>query len=77
VLFRSADPLEWAIEEETELAALSDFGWQKFSSQPVVVHRVPGNHVTMFQQPNVQELARILADELERSSTAIAAGVGR
>ena len=76
VLFRSADSLEWAIEEETELAASPDFGWQKFSSQPVVVHRVPGNHVTMFQQPNVRELARVLAEALEESRTAANSIVG-
>jgi thioesterase domain-containing protein/aryl carrier-like protein len=80
VLFRSADPLEWAIEEETELADLPEFGWQRFSSQPVIVHRVPGNHVTMFQQPNVNELARVLAGELQRASAGIAqtaVGVGQ
>jgi amino acid adenylation domain-containing protein len=77
VLFRSADPLEWAIEEETELAELPEFGWQKLSSQPVVVHLVPGNHVTMFQQPNINALARVLAGELEEARVGqVAAAVG-
>jgi thioesterase domain-containing protein len=80
VLFRSADPLEWAIEEETELADLPEFGWQRLSSQRVVVHRVSGNHVTMFQQPNVNQLARVLASELESARTRAAqatVGVGQ
>ena len=77
VLFRSADSLEWAIEEETELADQPEFGWQRFSSEPVVVHRVPGNHVTMFQQPNVNELARVLVGELERAAARTAVGAGR
>jgi thioesterase domain-containing protein/acyl carrier protein len=31
--------------------------WQPFSTQPVDFHLVPGNHETMFWEPNVQELA--------------------
>ena len=80
VLFRSSQALDWAIDEERQLAELPDFGWQKCSSQPVAIHPVPGNHVTMFQQPQVHELARTLTDELERSMTRVAltlAGAGR
>jgi amino acid adenylation domain-containing protein len=64
LLFRSSEPLTWGIEEENELAALDDFGWQRFSSEPVRIQSVPGNHVTMFQQPQVRELARLLSEEI-------------
>ncbi len=32
-------------------------GWQNFTTKPVDCHLVPGNHETMFYEPNVQILA--------------------
>jgi thioesterase domain-containing protein/acyl carrier protein len=35
-------------------------GWGKFSSQPIQVIEVPGDHFSMFVEPHIQELARLL-----------------
>ncbi|MBR8839548.1 MAG: amino acid adenylation domain-containing protein [Stigonema ocellatum SAG 48.90 = DSM 106950] len=35
-------------------------GWGKFSSQPIQVIEVPGDHFSMFIEPHIQELARLL-----------------
>ncbi|MBR8838803.1 MAG: amino acid adenylation domain-containing protein [Stigonema ocellatum SAG 48.90 = DSM 106950] len=35
-------------------------GWSKFSCEPVDIHFVPGNHVTMMNEPHVQVLAKRL-----------------
>lgn len=46
-----------------------DLGWQKYSSRPVEVIPVPGDHVSMMAAPNVQPLAEKLARQviLERN----------
>ena len=54
-----------AIESELEQAPLQketeeDFGWSRYSSNEVDLHYVPGNHMTMMNPPNVENLAQIL-----------------
>jgi amino acid adenylation domain-containing protein len=39
----------------------ADLGWQRWSSQPVEVVRVPGSHVSMMRRPDVETLAQRLA----------------
>lgn len=43
------------------------FGWNHLAPTGFVFHEVPGNHLTMLQEPNVAQVARILADELDRA----------
>jgi len=67
-VFRSSDV--FAVEEseisDPELLEYSKFfrekalGWDAFSSQPVDVHFVPGDHVTILRLPYVQVLAERL-----------------
>jgi thioesterase domain-containing protein len=38
--------------------------WSKFTSEPLRIHSVPGDHYTMFLEPNVQVLAQQLRAEL-------------
>lgn len=45
--------------------ATSTLGWGAFARGPVAVHAVPGTHVTMLAEPQVDELADRLADFLE------------
>ena len=40
-------------------------GWRRFSTQPVDVRAVTGNHVTMLSEPHVQTLATRLAEALD------------
>ncbi|RQH23956.1 non-ribosomal peptide synthetase, partial [Okeania hirsuta] len=52
--------------DRDELGMLGDiptdttWGWNQFSSQPVEVHVVPGNHITMLSEPHVMVLAEKL-----------------
>nr|AAF17281.1 NosD [Nostoc sp. GSV224] len=43
------------------------WGWRKFSAEPVDVHFVPGNHVTMMNLPHVQVLAEQLKACIEQA----------
>jgi thioesterase domain-containing protein len=52
VLFRAR---ERRAEEPAD--ASPTLGWSAFSSQPVTVYDVPGNHFTMLRAPHVQDLA--------------------
>lgn len=46
-----------------------DNGWKKFSSLPVIVHEVPGNHETMLVAPNVDSLAKKLDNFIASMNT--------
>jgi thioesterase domain-containing protein/acyl carrier protein len=56
---------EASVEEPTselpsEILQDSAWGWGKFSTQPVDIYYVPGNHITMMTQPHVEVLAERL-----------------
>ncbi|MBN4004268.1 non-ribosomal peptide synthetase [Nostoc sp. LPT] len=56
---------EASVEEPTsqfpsEILQDTAWGWSKFSCEPVDIHFVPGNHITMMTQPHVQILAEQL-----------------
>lgn len=40
--------------------------WQPYSSQPIDIHLVPGNHETMFWEPHVQDLANKIQLSLDK-----------
>ncbi|MES1242513.1 MAG: hypothetical protein ABUT39_12940, partial [Acidobacteriota bacterium] len=48
-----------------EVSQPSDLGWGRISGEPVDIHAVPGDHITMLAEPNVNELARRLKTVLE------------
>ncbi|MBZ5611122.1 MAG: AMP-binding protein [Acidobacteriia bacterium] len=43
------------------------FGWNHLAPEGFVFHEVAGDHLTFIQEPSVAEVARILADELDRA----------
>ena len=51
------------------LAQDSTLGWNQFCSLPVNVQLVPGNHVSMMLEPQVQSLARHLKTAIEQAGT--------
>ncbi|MBC6433148.1 amino acid adenylation domain-containing protein, partial [Nostoc sp. HG1] len=62
-----------AVEESnsevlSEILQDSTWGWSKFSTEPVDIHFVPGNHVTMMTQPHVQVLAERLKACIEEAT---------
>ncbi len=43
------------------------FGWNHLAPNGFVFHEVPGDHLTLVQEPSVAEVARLLVGELERA----------
>jgi thioesterase domain-containing protein/acyl carrier protein len=41
--------------------------WAKMATEGVEVHRIPGTHITMREEPNVALLAKIMTDCLEQA----------
>nr|WP_292717859.1 alpha/beta fold hydrolase [Nostoc sp. JL34] len=69
-----------AVEEShseviSEILKDSTWGWSKFSTEPVDIHFVPGNHVTMMNQPHVQVLAERLKACIEEAQETTGDGV--
>ncbi len=42
-----------------------DMGWGQYSSRPVSVHYLPGNHVTMMTLPHVKKLAELMTSKIK------------
>jgi thioesterase domain-containing protein len=51
-----------AREGDGDHTSLADFGWGPFAQAGVEVLEVPGDHISMMQQPNVRVLAQSLSD---------------
>ncbi|MEJ6479893.1 amino acid adenylation domain-containing protein [Nostoc punctiforme UO1] len=70
-LFRAKENVVKVDESNSEVLSeiLQDlhWGWSKFSAEPVNVHFVPGNHVTMMNLPHVQVLAEKLKACIEQA----------
>ncbi|HYL38524.1 MAG TPA: AMP-binding protein [Bryobacteraceae bacterium] len=47
-----------------------EFGWNHLAPNGFVFHQVPGDHLTMIQEPSVGKVTRILAEELDRAQRA-------
>lgn len=41
------------------------YGWQPFCTQPITVHWVPGDHILMMSEPNINSLAQFLQQHLD------------
>ncbi|HEU4326191.1 MAG TPA: amino acid adenylation domain-containing protein [Roseiflexaceae bacterium] len=65
VLFRAAE--RHAEDDDVPLTIRDDpaWGWGELAAGPVVVHVVPGEHLTVLAEPHVQTLAEYLARYLE------------
>ena len=56
VLFCATDRSSWGPHIEFD----PDYGWGSHIKGPLVIEHVPGNHITMVEQPNVFALVRKL-----------------
>lgn len=69
-----ADPCQLPVDVflTTEQTALywadPSMGWRSLCGDTVTVHHLHGNHLDIFQQPGVQELASILGRRLDAAS---------
>ena len=59
-LFRTSEVYQDELGMLGEIPTDLTWGWNQFSSQPVEVDVVPGNHTTMLGEPHVQVLAEKL-----------------
>ncbi|NEQ41934.1 MAG: non-ribosomal peptide synthetase, partial [Okeania sp. SIO3I5] len=59
-LFRTSEVYRDELGMLSEIPTDPTWGWNQLSTQPVEVHVVPGNHVTMLDEPHVQVLAEKL-----------------
>jgi thioesterase domain-containing protein len=65
-LFRVQDVLDSFDEIFPEI----NLQWARYSSDPLRVHDVPGDHYTMFLEPNVKVFAERLSEELAAARAA-------
>jgi thioesterase domain-containing protein len=56
----------WATDRPRGRFADPEFGWGHLAPGGFSFHEVPGDHITMLRDPNVQAIARILTAELNR-----------
>jgi amino acid adenylation domain-containing protein len=68
VLLRQTDPQPGATPEDVKAQTDLTLGWQRLTSEKVVVHQVAGNHFTMMRRPQAAVLAAILAPYLLESA---------
>ncbi|MEH2040987.1 amino acid adenylation domain-containing protein [Nostoc sp.] len=60
-LLRASEiPPERLASKFSEISQDSTWGWSEYSCEPVDIHFVPGNHITMMAEPHVQVLAERL-----------------
>jgi thioesterase domain-containing protein/acyl carrier protein len=61
-LFKAAieEPEETLSDKLSEILREPTWGWSQLSTEPVAIHVVPGDHMTMMNQPHVQVLAEQL-----------------
>ncbi len=45
-----------------------ELGWGRHVAGPIVTRSIPGEHLSMFREPDVHRLAAVIADELDRLS---------
>ncbi|MFN6531145.1 non-ribosomal peptide synthetase [Nostoc sp. ChiSLP03a] len=60
-------PPERLASKFSEISQDSTWGWSEYSCEPVDIHFVPGNHITMMAEPHVQVLAEQLKDCIQQA----------
>ncbi len=65
-LFRAQDALRgFEAGWNSNLYRDPQFGWQQLSSEPVAVHSIPGDHVSILRPPHIATLAATMRQHLE------------
>ncbi|HTZ14117.1 MAG TPA: amino acid adenylation domain-containing protein [Mycobacterium sp.] len=58
-------PTHLFVSEVTAAAAEADsLGWDEYHKGPLTVHRLTGDHVSLFALPDVEKLARVMLESL-------------
>jgi amino acid adenylation domain-containing protein len=70
-LFRASEMIEASVGPTSKKSVLdATLGWSEFSSEPVKVYDVPGDHASMLTEPHVQSLVYVLRRSLEEKRLA-------
>jgi thioesterase domain-containing protein len=72
LLRASETPPERLASKFSEISQDSTWGWSEYSCEPVDIHFVPGNHITMMAEPHVQVLAERLKVCIEQAQANMA-----
>jgi thioesterase domain-containing protein len=56
-----------ASDKEANIQREEATAWQKWTTEQISLHSVPGDHYTMLKEPNVQVLATKLKDQIKLS----------
>ncbi|WP_190945051.1 non-ribosomal peptide synthetase [Nostoc flagelliforme] len=72
LLRASETPPERLASKFYEISQDSTWGWSEYSCEPVDIHFVPGNHITMMAEPHVQVLAERLKVCIEQAQANMA-----
>ncbi|GAB1543623.1 hypothetical protein NUACC21_62980 [Scytonema sp. NUACC21] len=66
-LFQAAEtnPNDIFTEEDTKFLQEPGLGWDEFSAEPVKIHTIPGDHLSMMVMPHVRVLAQKLFSCIE------------
>ncbi|MBP5971596.1 amino acid adenylation domain-containing protein [Brasilonema sp. CT11] len=71
LLRASETPPERSASKFSEISQDSTCGWSEYSCEPVDIHFVPGNHITMMAEPHVQVLAERLKACIQKAQANI------
>ncbi len=72
LLRASETPPERLASKFSEISQDSTWGWSEYSYEPIDIHFVPGNHITMMAEPHVQVLAERLKVCIEQAQANMA-----
>ena len=68
ILFKSTDPSPLTVMYDPALGDVDpSLGWDGIATEGLEIHRVPGGHTSMLQEPHVDVLAEVFEDCLVRA----------
>ncbi|HLJ30566.1 MAG TPA: thioesterase domain-containing protein [Candidatus Angelobacter sp.] len=65
VLMRATEVMPEKIESAGLAFNDPTYGWQPFCTEPITVHWVPGDHILMMSEPNINSLSKLLQHHLD------------
>jgi amino acid adenylation domain-containing protein len=60
-----------AEKQPMEIIPDNSLGWQKYAVEPIHIHSIPGDHETIFREPQVRTLAQAVQNVLDANSFSV------
>ena len=71
-------PMHLFVSDGTAFDAESDLlGWDEFHKGTVTAHRLAGDHVSILERPEVEQLAQMMIESLRKARTSTGVGHAR